>query len=192
MAALQRINLRGNNLEGGIPKFLGNICNLKELDLRDNKLSGSLGVVVKNLSRCAKDSLEALVLARNRVTRVLPDLSILSSLRKLSLSRNQLKGPLLVNIEKMSQLELLDVSSNSLHGVISEVHLFNLTKLKELSKSFNSLSFNLSSDWIPLFHLDYIDIRSCTFGGSSSGHLHNNSPHSVGFPEYEVALKLCN
>ncbi|TYH07371.1 hypothetical protein ES288_A08G228500v1 [Gossypium darwinii] len=138
LQALQRINLRGNNLEGGRPKFLGNICNLKELDLRDNKLSGSLGVV-KNLSRCAKDSLEVLVLARNQVTRVLPDLSILSSLRKLSLSGNQLKGPLLVNIEKMSQLELLDVSSNSLHGVISEVHLFNLTKLKELSRSFNSV-----------------------------------------------------
>ncbi|MBA0673690.1 hypothetical protein Goklo_024806, partial [Gossypium klotzschianum] len=55
MPALQRVNLRGNNLEGGIPKFLGNICNLKELDLRVNKLSGSLGVVVKNLSGCARE-----------------------------------------------------------------------------------------------------------------------------------------
>ncbi|KAL1088145.1 hypothetical protein V6Z11_D08G230800 [Gossypium hirsutum] len=141
----------------------GNICNLKELDLRDNKLSGSLGVVFKNLG-CAKDSLEALALARNRLTGALPDLSILSSLRKLSLSGNQLEGPLPVNIGKMSQLELLDVSSNSLHGVISEVHLFNLTKLKELSISFNSLSFNTSSDWIPPFQLDYIDMRSCKLG----------------------------
>ncbi|TYG58708.1 hypothetical protein ES288_D08G244200v1 [Gossypium darwinii] len=163
MPALQRVNLRGNNLEGGIPKFLGNICNLKELDLRDNKLSGSLGVVFKNLG-CAKDSLEALALAQNRLTGALPDLSILSSLRKLSLSGNQLEGPLPVNIGKMSQLELLDVSSNSLHGVISEVHLFNLTKLKELSISFNSLSFNTSSDWIPPFQLDYIDMRSCKLG----------------------------
>ncbi|KAA3468848.1 LRR receptor-like serine/threonine-protein kinase FLS2 [Gossypium australe] len=127
------LDFSNNYFSGGIPKFLGNICNLKELDLRDNKLNGSLEVDVKNLSR-------------NRLTGALPDLSILSSLRKLSLPGNQLEGLLPVNIRKMSQLELLDVSSNSLHGVISKVHLFNLTKLKELSISFNSLSFNPSSD----------------------------------------------
>ncbi|KAG4188920.1 hypothetical protein ERO13_A08G194700v2 [Gossypium hirsutum] len=146
MPALQRINFEGNNLEGGIPKSLGNICNLKELNLNDNKISGSLGVVIKNLSGS------------------LPDLSILSSLRKLSLSGNQLEGPLPVSIGKMSQLVLLDVSSNSLHGNISEAHLFNLTKLQKLLISFNSFSFNSSSDWIPQFKLDYIDMRSCSLG----------------------------
>ncbi|MBA0737330.1 hypothetical protein Gogos_010800, partial [Gossypium gossypioides] len=56
--------------------------------------------------------LEALILVRNRLTGALFDLSI-SSLRKLSLSGKQLEGPLPVNIGKMSQLVLLDVSSNS-------------------------------------------------------------------------------
>ncbi|MBA0702714.1 hypothetical protein Goari_027139 [Gossypium aridum] len=165
MPALQCINLKGNNLECGILKSLGNICNLKELNLKDNKLNRSLVVVVvKNLSGCTKDSLEVLHLARNQLTRALPDLSRLLSLRKFSLSGNQLEGPLPVSIEKMSQLVFLDVSSNSLHGVISEVHLFNRTKLRALSLSFNSLSFNLSSNWIPPFQLDYIGMRPCSLG----------------------------
>ncbi|TYI16032.1 hypothetical protein ES332_A08G227800v1 [Gossypium tomentosum] len=128
MPALQRINFEGNNLEGGIPKSLGNICNLKELNLNDNKISGSLGVVIKNLT--------------------LPDLSILSSLRKLSLSGNQLEGPLPVSIGKMSQLVLLD----PIYLILPNY------------KSFNSFSFNSSSDWIPQFKLDYIDMRSCSLG----------------------------
>ncbi|MBA0737333.1 hypothetical protein Gogos_010803, partial [Gossypium gossypioides] len=56
--------------------------------------------------------LKALILVRNRLTGALPDLSILSSLRKFSLSGKQLEGPLPISIEKMSQLVLLDVSSN--------------------------------------------------------------------------------
>ncbi|GMI85700.1 hypothetical protein like AT2G34930 [Hibiscus trionum] len=211
MPALERINFWQNNLVGGIPKSLGNLCSLKELNLGFNNLSGALTVAVKNLSGCAKDSLEILTLGLNRFNgslpsfesfsslreldveynrlsghfqdhfgtfsklRVLnfdgnrftgpfPNLSRLSSLRKLSLSRNRLEGPLPVSIGNMSQLVLLDVSYNSLHGVISEAHLLNLTKLRLLFISFNALSFNLSSDWIPPFQLDYIDMSSCELG----------------------------
>ncbi|KAG4137796.1 hypothetical protein ERO13_D07G093932v2 [Gossypium hirsutum] len=178
MPALERINFELNSLEGGIPKSLGNLCHLKELNLRDNKLSGPLTFAVKNLSGCANDSLEVLKLDfnhfngslpsfvpfsslreldvgsnqlsghfednfgdfsklnvlnldENGFTGPLPDLLRLSSLRELYLRGNRFEGLLPVNIGKLSQLVLLDVSDNSLHDVISEAHLFNLTKLRE-------------------------------------------------------------
>ncbi|TYI73043.1 hypothetical protein E1A91_D07G102400v1 [Gossypium mustelinum] len=171
MPALKQINFEDNSLEGGIPKSLGNLCHLKELNLRDNKLSGPLTFAVTNLSGGHFEdnfgnfsNITVLNLNENRITGLLLDLSKLSSLRKSSLRGNQLEGLLPVNIGKLSQLFLLDVSDNSLHDVISEAHLFNLTKLRYLLISFNALSFNLSSNWTPPFQLDFIEMSSCKLG----------------------------
>ncbi|TYJ23742.1 hypothetical protein E1A91_A08G213700v1 [Gossypium mustelinum] len=170
MPALQRINFEGNNLEGGIPKSLRNICNLKELNLNDNKLSGSLGVVIKNLSGCAKDSLEALNLARNRLTEALPDLSILSSLRKLSLSGNQLEGPLPVSIGKMSQLVLLDVSSNSLHDCWNKYMILTAINLEN-----NDLSRIIPNSLGSLQTLESLRLRNTSLYGEIPQSLENST-----------------
>ncbi|KAK5818085.1 hypothetical protein PVK06_023016 [Gossypium arboreum] len=150
MPSLERINFEQTNLEGGIPQTLGNLCTLEELNLQGNILSGTLTVAVKNLSGCAKDSLEKLLLTSNNFNGSLP--------------RNRFEGPLPLSIGEISQLVLLDVSYNSLHGVISEAHLSNLAKLQRLSISFNSLSFHPSSDWIPLLQLNFIGLASSEFG----------------------------
>ncbi|TYJ26157.1 hypothetical protein E1A91_A07G099200v1 [Gossypium mustelinum] len=211
-----RLGPEGINLEGGILQTLGNLYTLKELNLQENNLNRPLTVAVKNLSGCAKDSLEVLKLGfnhfngslpsfvpfsslreldvgynqlsghfknnfrnfsklsvlnlssvslnENRFTGPLPDLSRLSSLRELSLRGKLFEGPLHLSIGKMSKLELLDVTNNSLHGVISEAHLSNLTKLQFLSISFNALSFHPSSDWNPPFQLYFIGLTSCELG----------------------------
>ncbi|XVE72760.1 hypothetical protein DITRI_Ditri11bG0064600 [Diplodiscus trichospermus] len=218
MPALEYINFGKNRLEGGIPKSMGDLCNLKELYLVYNKLSGPFSVTVENLSGCAKDSLEVLGLGfndfsgslpsfaafsslrelyleynqlsghfkdefgifsklrilnlkGNRFTGPLPDVSRLSSLRGLFLGSNRLEGPFPVSIGKMSQLVVLDVSSNSLNGTISEAQLFNLSNLRELLISYNSLSFSLSDAWNPPFQLDYIEMRSCELGPQFPGWL---------------------
>ncbi|MBA0854361.1 hypothetical protein Goshw_029475, partial [Gossypium schwendimanii] len=99
----------------------------------------------------------------NRLTAALPDLSILSSLRKLSLSGNQLEGPLPVSIGKMSQLVLLDVSSNSLHGVIFE----NLpcSELNYLNLSSNKISGSIPNLPLEFGELPLIDLSSNLFHG---------------------------
>ncbi|KAK8650813.1 hypothetical protein V6N13_140437 [Hibiscus sabdariffa] len=156
--SLEILTLGINRFNGSLPSFQP-FSSLRELDVEYNRLSGHFQDNFGNFSK-----LKVLNFDGNRFTGPFPDLSRLSSLRKLSLRRNRLEGPLPVRIGNMSQLVLLDVSSNSLHGVISEAHLFNLTKLRLLFISFNALSFNLSSDWIPLFQLDYIDMSSCELG----------------------------
>ncbi|ONK64099.1 uncharacterized protein A4U43_C07F22070 [Asparagus officinalis] len=60
----------------------------------------------------------------------------------------------------------LDLSENSLHGVLSEVHFGNLTRLDFLDLSSNSLIIEIDSDWIPPFQLEYLSLGHCKIGPS--------------------------
>jgi EIX receptor 1/2 len=92
------------------------------------------------------------------------EITKLVSLETLDLSHNQLSGPLPHTIAQLSSLTKLYLSSNKLSGVINEVHLSNLSQLKILDMSHNSLSFNLSSNWVPPFKLETLLASSCTLG----------------------------
>ncbi|KAB2073648.1 hypothetical protein ES319_A07G097300v1 [Gossypium barbadense] len=155
---LEILFLDENNFNGSLPSFV-RFSSLRELNVAYNRLSGHFEDNFGNFSK-----ITVLDLDENRITGPLLDLSKLSSLKKLSLRGNQLDGLLPVNIGKLSHLVLLDVSNNSLHDVIFEGHLFNLTKLRYLLISFNALSFNLSSNWTPPFQLDFIKMSSCKIG----------------------------
>ncbi|XP_022769543.1 probable inactive leucine-rich repeat receptor kinase XIAO [Durio zibethinus] len=170
--SLEILALAFNDLYGSMPSFVP-FSSLTILELQNNRLSGRVQDNFGNFSE-----LTFLNLAGNRFTGPLPDLSRLSWLRNLYLASNQLEGPFPVSIGKMSQLVLLDVSSNALNGVISEAHLFNLSQLRLLFISFNSLSLNLSSDWIPPFQLDYIEMRSCELGPQFPGWLRRQTNFS--------------
>ncbi|XP_058082433.1 receptor-like protein EIX2 [Magnolia sinica] len=86
------------------------------------------------------------------------------SLRELRLSKNKFNGSLPENIGQLSELVNLDVSSNSLQGVVTEAHFANLPRLEELRISSNSLILNVSSDWVPPFRLKIIRMGSCRVG----------------------------
>jgi len=82
----------------------------------------------------------------------------------LHLSNNLLNGSLANSIGKFYKLQILDLSSNSLEGVITEVHLSNFFTLRQLDLSSNSLSLKFSPAWVPPFHLDTISLGSCKLG----------------------------
>ncbi|GMJ10401.1 receptor like protein 12 [Hibiscus trionum] len=109
MPGLERINFWENNLEGGIPISLGNLCSLKELNLGFNKLSGALAVAVKNLSGCAKDSL---TLGLNRFNGYLPSFIPFSSLRELDVEYNRLSGHFQDHFGNNSKLMVLNFDGN--------------------------------------------------------------------------------
>ncbi|XP_023877014.1 receptor-like protein EIX2 [Quercus suber] len=162
--SLESLILFGNQFDI-IPKSFGNICTLRELDLSENNLNGQLFELINNLSAgCAKDSLEVLDLSGNQITGSLPNLAIFPSLKEIFLQYNNLNGTVPKSIGNLFNLEVLFVSSNFLHGVISEAHFSNLSKLRYLGLSNNSFTLEFSFNWVPPFQLEGIYLGSCMLG----------------------------
>ncbi|XP_035540276.1 receptor-like protein EIX2 [Juglans regia] len=141
--SLRTLNLDGNQLVGGIPKYFGNLCALESLTLSNNNLNGSLYEFMSNESSCLVDSLQDFQISNNRFIGSLPE-----------------------SIGNLSNLQTLNVAQNSLTGVITEAHFSNLTKLKELKLDSNFLILSFSYDWVPPFQLDYIYLSSCKLGST--------------------------
>ncbi|XP_021833481.1 receptor-like protein 12 [Prunus avium] len=163
MSSLVRLDFSDNQI-GANPNSFARLCNLRRLVLYRNHLSGQLSKFVQLLPRCAHNSLEELYLFDNVLAGSLNNLTSFSSLKYLSLSANQLSGKIPESIGQMSQLESIDFSKNSLEGVVSETHFSKLSKLEFLDLSSNSLVLNFHSDWVPPFQLGDINLASCKVG----------------------------
>jgi Leucine-rich repeat (LRR) protein len=110
LSQLTTLNLSPNQLTGSIPTELGNLTQLTELDLGGNQLTGSIPTEIGNLTQ-----LTELDLGGNQLTGTIPtELGNLSQLTTLNLSSNQLTGSISVELENLSQLTNLDFSGNQL------------------------------------------------------------------------------
>jgi Leucine-rich repeat (LRR) protein len=165
LSQLMLLDLSYNRLEGKIPRFLGNLCNLQHLDLSRNNLGGGLYDLLGNSSSCTTKNLEILKLIENRLSGTLPDqLGKHKKLSVLSLDSNMLSGPIPVSLGFLSNLEVLTMSSNFLEGFIFEEHFSNLTKLRNLYASGNSLTLQVSTNWVPPFQLQTLAVGSWELG----------------------------
>ncbi|KDP20672.1 hypothetical protein JCGZ_21143 [Jatropha curcas] len=131
---LRVISLTNNRLTGSIPTSLASLHNLHTLDLSNNRLTGSIPVgLFTALSQLkvvifASNSLSGelpkrisapllhLDLKSNMLRGILP-LEMPSTLRYLSVSRNEMWGPL-NGLESLSDLVYLDLSMNQFNGPI--------------------------------------------------------------------------
>lgn len=113
------------------------------LDLSDNRLSGSLPESIEKMVR-----LTYLHVSGNQLTGRLPESIGNMSLRELGLYGNRLSGRLPESIGQMSKLVYMNLGMNSLEGEISETHFSQLSMLKTLDLSSNSLVLNFHSDWV--------------------------------------------
>ncbi|XP_047147625.1 receptor-like protein EIX2 [Vigna umbellata] len=75
-----------------------------------------------------------------------------------------LNGTISEDLRFPTQLEELSLMSNSLKGVLSDSHFYNMTKLKTLMLSDNSLTLEVNQNWGSTFQLDNIELRSCKLG----------------------------
>ncbi|XVE92161.1 hypothetical protein REPUB_Repub01dG0073400 [Reevesia pubescens] len=161
--SVETLDLSWNKLTGNLPDSLWLLRNLKSLKLFNNQLKGRLSDSLGSLR-----NLEELDLSYNILSGPLPkSLWNLSRLEVLDLSFNMLSGTITESIGQLTKLSRLDLYGNSgVEGIITEIHLNNLTKLYDLSLSSGnkSLAFSLRHDWVPPFSLFDIAISDCQLG----------------------------
>ncbi|KAL4618398.1 hypothetical protein ACB092_06G007000 [Castanea dentata] len=183
------IDLSSNELEGKVPRSLGSLCKLREIRLSSNKWGQEISEIFESLSGCVSNGLEILEMDSAQLSGHLTDelgkfknlvilslgynsisgpipLSIgnLSSLRSLDLESNQINGTLPQSFGLLSKLESLNIGFNMLEGVVLEVHLANLMRLKTLVASQNRLTLEVSDNWTPPIQLNTLVLGSWNLG----------------------------
>ncbi|GAB2258700.1 hypothetical protein Droror1_Dr00014860 [Drosera rotundifolia] len=103
-----------NSLGGEIPHWLREMPILRWLNLSSNHLVGNLGNVPQTV--CNLD------IRSNMLGGRIPD--FVSDMRYFQASNNQLSGEIPSSFCNMTNLNLLDLSNNSLHGNYSLFMLF--------------------------------------------------------------------
>ncbi|GLJ42081.1 hypothetical protein SUGI_0871320 [Cryptomeria japonica] len=157
LSSLQILDLSDTRIEGEIPAAIGNVSSLKSLDLSNTRIEGEIPLSIVNLSK-----LVSLELSHNKLTGVIPpSLDSLSSLVSLHLYANELNGMIPSTISNLVHLRSLWLDSNSLSGLISLSVFDNLTRLNDLYLSYNHLTVNIDSTWIPQFKLSFLGLGSC-------------------------------
>ncbi|KAF5932964.1 hypothetical protein HYC85_029135 [Camellia sinensis] len=189
MTQLTRLDLSWNAFEGEIPNSMRNLCNLRVLDLSNNKFTGKLSTSVGSPLGCIHNSLEDLSLSSNKLSGGLPNhlgefknlewltignnsfygalpssLGTLSYLSVLDTRDNQLNGSIPISLGQLSKLECLDLSKNAFVGTVFELHFAKLRNLRVLNLHSNSLVLNVSSQWVPPFQLQFIELSSIKVG----------------------------
>ncbi|MFQ6647235.1 hypothetical protein Gotur_019818, partial [Gossypium turneri] len=115
LSELQEVSFSHNLITGSIPNDIGKVTMVRKLDFSYNAINGSLPVsLFSNIS-----SLVMLNLKRNKLSGTIPDsVGNISSLVQLDLSENELSGQIPFSLTNLSGLSSLNVSYNNLSGLV--------------------------------------------------------------------------
>lgn len=149
LRSLRTLDLSYNQLTGAIPRPIGTLPELSNLILGHNRLSGSVPPFVS-------ESLTRLDLKHNDLSGTLGPLALPASLQYLSLSGNQLGGPVDRVLNRMDRLNYLDLSMNRFSGPIpGRLFAFPITNLQLQRNSFEGAVEPANQVGIPIVDLSY-------------------------------------
>ncbi|KAK2404479.1 receptor protein EIX2 [Trifolium repens] len=146
LTLLQFVDMSNNMLSGKIPSSMGALVNMEALILRNNSLSGQLPSSLKNCSY----KLAFLDLGQNMFHGRIPSWigDSLQQLIILSFRFNNFNGSLPSNLCYLRELQVFDLSHNSLSGGIPTC-VNNFTSMAQDTKNSTSLkdhSYTINSD----------------------------------------------
>ncbi|KAL2570859.1 hypothetical protein AAZV13_18G215600 [Glycine max] len=179
---LQFLNLSRNNIQGSIPRELGQMNSLDSLDLSDNHLSREIPKDIFGVGH----RLNFLKLSNNKLEG--PILNIPNGLETLLLNDNRLTGRLPSNIFNASIISL-DVSNNHLMGKIPSL-VKNFSGLRQLFLFNNHFEGSIPLELAKLEDLNYLDLSKNNLTGSvpsfvnpSLRFIHLSNNHLRGLPK---------
>ncbi|CAI0441618.1 unnamed protein product, partial [Linum tenue] len=89
----------------------------------------------------------------------------MTSLDYVNLARNNISGTIPTSFGALAQLSYMDISQNSLHGVVyPEIHFANMRKLTCFYASGNKMVLKAKPDWVPSMVLEELDLESWYVG----------------------------
>ncbi|MFK7812173.1 MAG: thrombospondin type 3 repeat-containing protein [Maribacter sp.] len=167
------LNLSSRNIIGTLPEELGNLNELKSLNLNKtftqsptNIVTGSIPNSFNNL-----DNLELLKLYGVGLSGNIPSIG-LNKLKVLNLSSNGFTGSIPSSIGNHTDLKFLNLSSNELSGPLP-LALFELSNLSALGLSGYSVNSPLPNQIGQLQNLQALNLSNCDLTGEIPAQLGN-------------------
>ncbi|KAL6197313.1 hypothetical protein ACLB2K_032922 [Fragaria x ananassa] len=174
---IESIYVMGQDLDGVLPASLAKLPYLKQVNLGQNDLSGSIP------REWASTKLEFLVLSVNNLSGPIPGyLGNITTLRALALEGNLFSGPVPSDLGKLINMERLYLRANNLTGELP-VALTKLTKLKELQIGSNNLTGRIPNYFQSWKDLEILEMIASGFEGplpSSLSVLNNMTDLRIG------------
>ena len=187
---LRVLNLEDNEFKGSLPAELGSLVNLEILDLGDwaggyNNMTGGIPLQLGNLS-----NLKVLDLSGNDFDGPIPpELSELAKLEELHLESNPLQGNIPSELGTLKNLEVLTLGGarTLLVGTIPP-ELGNLENLRELTITCVQLTGSIPPELGNLSHLRKLRLEGCYGSGGLIGPI----PRDLTRLEKLTSLNLAN
>jgi len=126
---------------GPIPREIGNLVNMMDINLADNALSGPLPREIGNLSKLTR-----LALYHNKLTGPLPpEIGNLVNLEFLDLDYNSFSGRLPLSVSKLTKLLYFCLQGNKVEHIDPDNGQLDGTDMEYLTAHFNKYSANVKT-----------------------------------------------
>lgn len=135
------LSIPNRKLVGSLPAALGNLTELRHVNLRNNKFFGSLPPYLFHARE-----LKILVLSGNSLSGPIPhEIGNLKNLQNLDFSQNLFNGSIPLSLVQCNRLKNLSLGQNSLTGPLKDDFGTRLIALQRVDLSLNRLSGSIPS-----------------------------------------------